>query len=422
MTGPSSPAVGTSPGAISRAQWRVLWAAGLGWALDGLDIMLYAFALNAIRAEFDLTGPQAGALAAVTLVASAVGGALCGALADRYGRARMLIVSILVYSVFTGMTATARTVAELVLWRTLVGFGLGAEWTAGSVLVAETWPAAHRGKAIGLMQSGWALGYIAAALLAGAVVPAYGWRPLFVLGILPALLTLWIRRAVPEPELWRQQRRSAASAATATRWTATLGAIFRPPHARRTLLATSIATALLFAYWGLFTWLPSFLASPLEQGGAGLTLVRSIGWIVPMQIGAFLGYILFGVLADRWGRRPTFLVFVLASAALVPAYGLFARSPAVLFVLGPLVGFFGHGYFSLFGAWLAELYPSHLRATAQGFCYNAGRAVSALAPVAIGALADRRGIGVALASTSACYLVGAALILLLPETRGEALE
>lgn len=422
MTGPSSLTSGSPPVGISRAQWRVLVAAGLGWALDGLDIMLYAFALNAIRAEFGLSGPQAGALAAVTLVASAVGGALCGALADRYGRARMLIVSILVYSVFTGMTATARSVAELVLWRTLVGFGLGAEWTAGSVLVAETWPAAHRGKAIGLMQSGWALGYIAAALLAAAVIPAYGWRPLFVLGILPALLTLWIRRAVPEPELWREQRRSAERAPTATPWTATLGAIFRAPHARRTLLATSIATALLFAYWGLFTWLPSFLASPLEQGGAGLTLVRSLGWIVPMQIGAFLGYILFGVLADRWGRRPTFLVFVLASAALVPAYGLFARSPAVLFVLGPLVGFFGHGYFSLFGAWLAELYPSRLRATAQGFCYNAGRAVSALAPVAIGALADRRGIGVALASTSACYLIGAALILLLPETRGEALE
>ena len=428
----SPPAVGTSgtgntgdaaspPSAITRAQWRVLLAAGLGWALDGLDIMLYAFALNAIRAEFGLTAAQAGGLAAVTLVASAIGGTLCGALADRYGRARMLIVSILVYSVFTGMTATARTVAELILWRTLVGFGLGAEWTAGSVLVAETWPAAHRGKAIGLMQSGWALGYIAAALLAGAVVPVYGWRPLFVLGILPALLTLWIRRAVPEPELWRQQR-STSSGRAAAPWTATLAPIFRQPHVRRTVLATAIATALLFAYWGLFTWVPSFLATPLEKGGAGLTLVRSIGWIVPMQIGAFLGYILFGVLADRWGRRPTFLVFVLASAALVPAYGLFARSPAVLFVLGPLVGFFGHGYFSLFGAWLAELYPSHLRATAQGFCYNAGRAVSALAPVAIGALADRRGIGVALASTSACYLIGAALILLLPETRGEALE
>lgn len=428
MTAATAPAGHQSPGwmsTITPTQWRVLLAAGLGWALDGLDIMLYAFALNAIRGEFGLSGAQAGMLAAVTLVASAIGGTVCGALADRFGRARMLIVSILVYSVFTGMTASARTLGELVLWRTLVGFGLGAEWTAGSVLVAETWPAAHRGKAIGLMQSGWALGYIAAALLAAAIVPAYGWRPLFVLGILPALLTLWIRRAVPEPELWRARGGHGASGGGTGRGPtafATIAAIFRAPHTRRTLLATATATSLLFAYWGLFTWVPSFLATPVAQGGAGLTLVRSVGWIVPMQIGAFLGYLLFGVLADRWGRRPTFLLFVLASAGLIPAYGLLARSPAALFALGPLIGFFGHGYFSLFGAWLAELFPSHLRATAQGFCYNAGRAVSALAPVLIGALADRHGIGVALASTAACYLVGGALILLLPETRGGELE
>jgi MFS family permease len=450
----TAPSVADSSAPISRAQWRVLIAAGLGWALDGLDIMLYAFALNAIRAEFALSGAQAGLLAAVTLVASAVGGAACGALADRYGRARMLIVSILVYSVFTGLTATAQSLGALILWRTLVGLGLGAEWTAGSVLVAETWPARHRGKAIGLMQSGWALGYIAAALLAGAIVPNYGWRPLFVLGVLPALLTLWIRRAVPEPAIWlerggwagsdrgrvgyspspptplprgegsvlAEERRGSNRVGVPLAWTFPLSAIFRAPHRRRTLLATAIATSLLFAYWGLFTWVPSFLASPIEKGGAGLTLVRSIGWIVPMQVGAFLGYILFGFFADRWGRRPTFVTFVLASAVLVPAYGLFARSPVALFVLGPLIGFFGHGYFSLFGAWLAELYPSHLRATAQGFCYNAGRAVSALAPVLIGALADRYGIGVALASTAGCYLVGAALIRLLPETRGEALS
>jgi MFS family permease len=398
--------------AARREHWRALLAAQLGWMLDAMDVMLYAFALTVIREEFGLSGAAAGALASVTLLASAAGGAAAGWLADRYGRARVLIGSILVYSIFTGLTATAATVAELALWRALVGIGLGAEWSAGSVLVAETWPAEHRGKAIGFMQSGWAVGYILAALLAALVLPRWGWRPLFAVGALPALLTLWIRRAVPEPEIWRRQPRHAPA----------LGELFGAVLARRTLLATLLCSALLFAYWGLFTWIPAYLASPVEQGGAGLGVVRSSAWIVPMQVGAFLGYTLFGVMADRWGRRPVFLLFVIGAGVLVPLYGAGNRSEALLAALGPLVGFFGHGYFSVFGALLAELFPSHVRGTAQGFCYNAGRAVSALAPAGIGAIAGRLGIGGALAATSAFFLAAGALVFTLPETRGSELE
>jgi MFS family permease len=303
-------------------------------------------------------------------------------------------------------------VAQLVLWRALVGIGLGGEWAAGSVLVAESWPAEHRGKAIGLMQSGWAIGYILAALLAAAVLPAWGWRPLFALGILPALFTVWIRRNVPEPRMWRPSPVRAAN----------LGTLFRAPLARRTLIATAMTTSVLFAYWGLFTWIPGYLASPVEAGGAGMSVVRSTAWIVPMQVGAFFGYTLFGFLADRFGRRPVFLAFVLAAAALVPVYGMQARSQAALMALGPLVGFFGHGFFSVFGAMLAELFPSRIRATAQGLCYNVGRGLSALAPATIGALADSHGIGSALAFTSVFFAAGGAIVWLLPETRGEALK
>ncbi len=394
---------------------RALVAAASGWMLDAMDVMLYAFALTAIRAEFGLDGARAGLLASVTLVASAVGGIGAGLLADRFGRARVLVLSILAYSLFTGLTATSRTVLELALWRTLVGLGLGAEWSAGSVLVAETWPAAHRGKAIGLMQSGWAVGYVLAAFLAAAVLPTWGWRPLFVLGVLPGLLAVWVRRRVEEPAIWRE-RGAPAGKGTG------LALLLKPPLLGRAAAATSLATVLLFAYWGLFTWVPTFLAAPAAQGGAGLGLVRSTGFVVAMQAGAFLGYTTFGFLSDRFGRRPVFLAFVLGAAVAVPAFGLLARSETALLLLAPAVGYLGHGYFSVFGVLLAELFPSSVRGAAQGFCYNAGRAVSALAPFTIGALADRHGLGSALALTSALYLAGALLMRLLPETKGQELE
>lgn len=430
---------GAAPARIPPAAWRALVAAFLGWMLDGMDVMLYALALQPIATEFGLTSSAAGALASATLITSAIGGVLAGWLADRFGRARVLVWSILVYSLATGGTATAHGLLALALWRALVGFGLGAEWSAGSVLVAETWPSSHRGRAIGFVQSGWAIGYLLAAGLAALVIPRYGWRALFLAGVLPALLTVWIRRRVQEPAIWTRQRaastgRYASSAGTPQRaapgagavssgeaGAGSIAALFRPPLRRLTLAATALATSLLFAYWGLFTWMPTFLSSPVEQGGAGLGLVRSAGFIVPMQIGAFLGYTLFGSLADRFGRRPTFLLFVLAAAGIVPIYGLAARSPVTLLLLGPLVGFFGHGYFSLFGALLAELFPSAIRATAQGVCYNTGRAASALAPFAIGAAADRLGFGTALGLTAGFYILGAALVFLLPETKGREL-
>jgi MFS family permease len=394
---------------ITREQWRTLAAAQLGWMLDAMDVMLYAFALTSIAREFSLSAAVAGALASATLVTSGIGGGLFGFLADRYGRARSLVWSILAYSVFTALTATSGNLWQLVLWRALVGFGLGGEWAAGSVLVAETWPAEHRGKAMGFMQAGWAIGYILAALLAAAVLPRYGWRALFVFGILPALLAAWIFRRVKEPRIWQARRRSGSRTPI--------------PLTRDFLVATLLTTAVLFAYWGLFTWIPAYLASPAETGGAGMSVVRSSAWIVPMQMGAFCGCVLFGFFADRFGRRPTFVFFVLAAAVLVPIYGNWGRSPIVLMALGPLVGFFGQGYFSVFGALLAELFPVAIRATAQGLCYNIGRALGgAAAPFVIGAAADRYGIGSALALTSVFFVAGAVLMLMLKETRGAELE
>ena len=401
----------------SPRQAKVLWAALLGWALDGMDIMLYAFALTTIQQEFHFSRVQAGWLASITLLGSAFGGLVFGVVADRFGRVRALVYSILTYSLFTAATATAHSATELLIWRFLVGLGLGGEWAAGSVLVAEVWEPEHRGKAIGLVQCGWALGYIAASVLASAIIPSHGWRPLFMVGVAPALLTLWVRQRIPESDLWRrtQEQNVSTSIQVLTR-------IFSPPFLATTTHLIILSSVLMFAYWGLFTWIPAYISAPVAAGGAGVSLVRSTPWIISIQAGALAGYTSFGFLSDRVGRRPSFFIFVLGAALCVPVYALQGRSSAMLMLLGPLVGFFGHGYFSVFGAMLAELFPSALRATAQGFCYNIGRGISVLAPATIGFLADRNGIGFALASTSVLYLLAAGVIYLLPETKGRTLS
>jgi len=267
-----------------------------------------------------------------------------------------------------------------------------------------------------LMQSGWALGYMLAAFTTALILPRFGWRVLFLIGVLPALLTIWIQRKVKEPDIWTKKAARVP-----------VRALFRAPLARRTYLATALATSVLFAYWGVNTWLPGFLSAPKSQGGAQLDIVQTSTWIVAMQMGAFLGYVSFGWLADRFGRRPVFFWYVLVAAIVTPIYGLTPRwaganAEAWLLLLGPFVGFFGTGFFSLFGAMLAELYPTAVRGTGQGFVYNSGRAASALAPFAVGAIADRHGIGAALALNSGFFLIGSALVFTLPETKNTKLE
>jgi len=392
-----------------------LWAATAGYVMDAMDVLLYLFALQSIRAEFELTAAQAGLVSSFTLLASSAGGVLAGVLSDRVGRKRTLVYTILFYSLASAGSATARDLNELLFWRSLVGLGMGGEWSAGAVLVAETWPAEHRAKAIGFMQSGWAAGYMLAAAVSALILPRFGWRVLFLVGVLPALLCSFIRRKVKEPEVWLNRKEKAP-----------LGSLLRPPLLRVTLLATAVATSVLLAYWGLFTWLPGFLSAPQEQGGAGFSIVKTSGWILTMQCGAFLGYLSFGVLADRHGRRPVFVAYMISAALLVPVYGTSpfwagGGASTVMLILGPLVGFFGSGYFSMFGVMLAELFPTAVRGAGQGSTYNAGRAVGAVAPFAVGALADRFGFGPALALNSVLFLGAAAMIFALPETRGRDL-
>ncbi|HUJ13166.1 MAG TPA: MFS transporter [Thermoanaerobaculia bacterium] len=397
--------------AVDRNAWRALFAAQLGWMLDAMDFLLFTFAIVPIQKEFALSSATMGGLTSVALVAGAIGGIAFGRIADSIGRVRAMSISILVYSVATAGLATSHALWQLLAWRTLVGLGMGGEWSCGSVLVAETWPAEHRAKAMGIMQSGWAIGALIAAAVSALVLGTYGWRALFLVGALPAIAAFLIRRNVEEPPLWVQRK------VEPSRWTE----MFSPRFLRLTVIATLLSSSVLVAYWGVMTWLPAFLATPVDRGGAGLTITKSAAWLIALQVGAFIGYITFGWFADRFGRRAAFTAFMIGAAASVPMFAFGARSRLTLLVIGPLVGYFAHGYYSVFGAMLAELFPTRFRASAQGFCYNAGRLASAAAPLAIGAAAQTHGLGSAIAVDAMFFAVGGVLIWMLPETKGAEL-
>jgi MFS family permease len=409
--------------AITRDQWKVLAAAKFGWMLDAMDFMLYAMAIGQLRTYFAIGDATAGLLGTVTLVMSAFGGILFGVAADRIGRTRALMATILIFSFASLGAATSQSILQLMMWRAVLGIGMGGEWASGAVLVSESWPAAHRNKAISIMQSGWAVGYVLAAVIAGLFIDTLAlgpdaWRWLFAFGVVPALFTLWVRRSVPEPAAWRERRAAAQPLRNP------FAVIFGPLYRKRAFLLISLNSAVQFGYWGVFFWLPGFLARPLAQGGAGMSVVGSIPWILSIQAGAYLGYLSFGFIADRVGRRRTFILFMVTAALIVPIYGQMARSPMTLLLLGPLFGYVTHGYFSMFGALIAEAFPTAVRATGQGTSYNLGRLAGAAAPYTIGALAalPEIGIGAAMATTSAFFMVAAILVLSLPDRSGQPLD
>jgi MFS family permease len=380
--------------------------------LDAMDVMLYSMVLAELLVHMGISKPQAGFLNSLTLAASAVGGMAFGMIADRVGRRRALMASILVYSVASFACGLSQTLAQLAACRFVLGLGMGGEWTTGAALIAETWPPQHRGKALGLMQSAWAIGEAIAAAVTLVVLPRFGWRAVFFVGVLPALVVFWIQSHVPESPMWLERGKPRG---------ASLAAMWRPDVRWKGVVATVMNACGMFGYWGLFTWIPGYLALPEAQGGRGLGIVASLTWVLFMAPGKWLGYTLFGFAADAFGRRGSYVAYLLAAAALVPVFGS-ARSLAWLLVLGPFVGFFGTGFFSGFSAVASELFPTEIRATAMGLTYNVGRGFSALAPFAVGWVAMRYSFFAAFLLLAAAFLLGAALALLLPETRGKHLE
>jgi len=393
------------------ARRNTLVAASLGWMLDSMDVMLFSLLIPAIERDLHITAATAGGIMSLTLIAAAIGGVFFGFVADRLGRTRALSASILIYCAATGLCAFTHSAGQLAACRMLLGLGMGGEWAAGAALVAESWPASHRARALGLVQSAWAIGYALAAGVVAILLPRFsphlGWRAVFLAGMAPAVVTVWIRRSVKEPE-------SHASSQAAP--PAPFRSLFHGELGRSALLITAMNAASLFAWWGLFSWVPAFLSLPAAQGGHGLNIVRTSGFTILMQAGTFLGYTSFGVIADRFPRKRVYIAFLLAAAALVPVYTLAGSATAVL-LLGPVIGFFGSGFFSGFSVIASEAFPTPLRGRAMGMAYNLGRVVSAAAPYTIGRLSQSRGIGPALVLTSAGFLFAALIASLLRSPR-----
>ena len=388
-----------------------------GWALDGMDVMAYSFVIPSLIAAWHIDAGQAGILGTAALLVSAVGGWLAGLLADRFGRVRLLQITILWFAFFTFLSGFTNSFWQLLVTRGLQGLGFGGEWAVGSVLMGEAIRAQHRGKAVGTVQGGWAVGWgvaaIAYTVLFSFLPAAVAWRAMFWIGILPALLVLYIRRRVPEPEVYARTRE-----AVATRKESHFLEIFSPALLGTTLLTSIMATGAQGGYYAITNWLPTYLKT-----ARGLSVLNTGGYLIVVIAGSFAGYMVGAQLTDLLGRKRTLVLYAVCSFVTVTAYAYLPISNQVMLVLGFPLGFFASGSFSPIGAFLTELFPSRVRGSGQGFSYNIGRAIGALFPSLVGYLSASMTLGHAIAIFAAsAYLIFIFATLLLPETRGKELQ
>jgi MFS family permease len=408
------------------AQRRTLLAAALGWMLDAFDAMLYALVLAHVMRDLGMTKGTAGFLNSLTLLASGIGGVAFGFIADRLGRKRALMLSILTYSVCSFASGLATSVLMLAIFRFILGLGMGGEWNTGATLVAETWPTHLRAKAISIVQSSWAIGYALAALAVGVVLHYADWRMAFFVGILPALVVLWIRRGVPESEMWLARQGKSADmvsrSSVATVSQTGFSGLFKPPYAKHTLALLFMNFFGMFAWWGLFTWIPPYLSLPVEQGGRGFGIMGTTTLLVVLNlVGMFPGYASFGWVADWLGRRNSFLLYTFMAALITPIYAI-ARAPWAVTVLGTVLAFFGTGFFSGSGIIGSEIFPTEVRARALGFTYNGARTMSSIAPFVIGHVGQTNGLSWAFYLCGVSFLLACLVATQLPETKGKQLE
>lgn len=397
---------------------RTFWGCAAGWALDGLDFTIYPLVIGTIIKLWNVDAGSAGLAVTATLLASAFGGWAAGYLSDRIGRVKTLQFTILWFSFFSLLCAFAQDFNQLLIARLLLGFGFGGEWAAGAVLMGEAIRPQFRGRAVGSVQSGWAIGWggavLAQAILFTYLPPETAWRWLFVVGCLPALLVFYLRRYVEEPQISAETRAKLVEKGDQP----SIWEIFSGPVLKTTILASLAATGAQGGYYAITAWVPRFLTTERH-----LSIVSSTGYLAALILGAFCGFLVGAWLADKIGRRRLFLLFSLGAIAVVLAYTQLPLSNEILWVLGFPLGFFASGYFSGMGAFLTELYPTRLRGSGQGFCYNFGRGIGALFPALVGYLSASLTLGTAIAIfATVAYVLFFTAAYALPETRGRVLH
>jgi MFS family permease len=411
---------------ITRYQWLVLFVAWLGWVFDAMDATIYAIVLHPALHELLHTsgGPSAterigwygGIIFSIFLIGWAIGGIAFGIAADRFGRTKVLMATIIIYATFTGAAALAQDWWHLALYRFLTALGIGGEWAAGAALVAETWPEEKRAKAAGILQSAWAAGFFLAAGFNLAFKDTYGWRGLFLIGVLPAFVAFLVRWYVKEPDRWTRAHAQQVIP---------LSAIFEGELKRSTLVGSALAFVAVFGLWGSTNWAPTLIHElPELQGADPATVTKSVSYaIMALNAGAIFGYLGFGPLADRFGRRPVFAFMCAGSLVMLPTTYLLPSHYAGVLMLLPILGFFNNGIFSGFPIYLPELYPTRLRATGAGFCFNAGRILASISPFMTGWLVTALGtFGRAASTVALIYLVGLGVLWFAPETKGQPLK
>jgi MFS family permease len=393
------------------------WACTGGWILDAMDVQILSFAIPAIIAAFAITNADAGLIGTATLLSSAFGGWFAGALSDRFGRVRTLQITIAWFAVFTFLCGFAQNYTQLFIFRALMGLGFGGEWAAAAVLIGEVIRPEHRGKAVGAMQSGWAIGWGIAALLATwffSAMPAdTAWRALFWVGITPAVLVFFVRRFVDEPPVFAQTQQNLAASGKTTNFLE----IFSPSMLRTTILTCLLTTGAQGGYYAITTWLPTFLRTERK-----LTILSTGGYLAVIITGSLLGYWVSAWLSDRIGRRANFILFACCSIVTVLVYTQVPVDNTMMLFLGFPLGFFASGIFSGMGPFLTELFPTRMRGSGQGFAYNFGRGIAAMNPLLVGMLSAKLPLGQSI-GVFALIAYGLLIIaaLLLPETKGRVL-